>query len=137
MHQEAHQLPAVMAPLLDAGLTVVVDHFGRPDATLGVADPGFRYLLAQGKTRRVWVKLSGAYRNGANGVGEATGRRAIPLLRDAFGLDRLVWGSDWPHTLFEKTETYDRAVALRNDYLPDADDRARVLWDTPAALFQF
>src|ERR1035437_1851329 len=43
VHQLAQELQPLMAPLLDAGIPVVVDHFGRPDATLGVDDPGFQY----------------------------------------------------------------------------------------------
>ena len=137
VHQEARKLAQCIDPLLEAGLQVVVDHFGRPDAALGIDDPGFRHLLELGKSRQVWVKISGAYRNGAHGVGEATGRHAMPLLRESLGLDRLIWGSDWPHTLFESTTNYDQAVALLHDYLPDPNDRAQVLWNTPAALFKF
>ena len=137
VHREASLLQNVMEPLLAAGVKVVVDHFGRPDPALGVADPGFRYLLGLGASRQVWVKLSGAYRNGANGIGEATARKALPLLRAHFGLDRLVWGSDWPHTLFEGSENYDRAVALLHEYLPDPMERGQVLWNTPQALFKF
>lgn len=137
VHQSAGALQGVVDPLLDAGLHVVVDHFGRPDAQLGLDDPGFQYLLGRGHSRQVWVKLSGAYRNGAHGAGEATARKAIPLLRAQLGLDRLIWGSDWPHTLFENSETYDRAVALLHEYLPDPQDRAQVLWNTPQALFRF
>ena len=137
MHQEARKLAQCIDPLLEAGLQVVVDHFGRPDAALGIDDPGFRHLLELGKSRQVWVKISGAYRNGAHGVGEATGRHAMPLLRESLGLDRLIWGSDSPRTLFESTTNYDQAVALLHDYLPDPNDRAQVLWNTPAALFKF
>ncbi len=137
VHREANLLQSVMEPLLAAGVKVVVDHFGRPDPALGVDDPGFRYLLSLGASRQVWVKLSGAYRNGANGVGEATARKAIPLLRAQFGLDRLVWGSDWPHTLFEGGESYARAVALLHELLPAPLERGQVLWNTPQALFKF
>ncbi|MBV8621661.1 MAG: amidohydrolase family protein, partial [Curvibacter sp.] len=94
VHREAALLQAVLDPLLDAGVRVVVDHFGRPDALLGVDDPGFRHLLELGSSRRVWVKLSGAYRNGLDGRGQEIALAAMPLLKDRFGLDRLVWGSD-------------------------------------------
>jgi|GEM_PF-21227 len=63
VHAHAGNLPQVVAPLLDLGCRVVVDHFGRPDPTLGADDPGFRYLLTQACSGRVWVKLSAAYRN--------------------------------------------------------------------------
>ena len=137
VHREARLLQSVLDPLLAAGVKVVVDHFGRPDAALGIDDPGFRYLLSLGKTGQVWVKLSGAYRNGALGAGEATARNALPLLRAEYGLGRLVWGSDWPHTLFEGTQNYDKALATLLECLPDPADRAQVLWHTPRSLFRF
>jgi predicted TIM-barrel fold metal-dependent hydrolase len=137
VHQVASGLRAVMAPLLDAGLDVVVDHFGRPDETLGVDDPGFRYLLSTGASRRVWVKLSAAYRNGGHGAGEATALAAVPLLKASHGLDRLVWGSDWPHTLFERAADYATERGLLDRWLPDAGERDRVLRVTPARLYRF
>lgn len=137
VHRSASELQSVIDPLLAAGLTVVVDHFGRPDAKLGVDDPGFRYLLTLGASRQVWVKLSAAYRNGPRGQGEATAMAALPMLRSAFGLDRLVWGSDWPHTLFEKTENYSTERRLLDEWLPILAERQVVLRDTPARLFRF
>lgn len=137
LHVEARRLPALLQPLLEAQVNVVVDHFGRPDPALGVDDPGFAALLAAGRTRRVWVKISGAYRNGNNGRGEAIAQAATPRLKDALGLDRLVWGSDWPHTQFESQINYDKMWAFVDVLLPNAADRKQVLVDTPAQLFRF
>lgn len=137
LHVEARRLPTLLQPLLEAQVNVVVDHFGRPNPELGVDDPGFAALLAAGRTRRVWVKISGAYRNGANGRGEAIAQAAMPRLKDALGLDHLVWGSDWPHTQFESQITYDKAWAFVDVLLPNAADRKQVLVDTPAQLFRF
>ncbi len=137
VHQVARDLRPIVEPLLAAGVNVVVDHFGRPDENLGVDDPGFRHLLTLGATRKVWVKLSGAYRNGAGSKGEATVDAALPLLRSAFGLDRLVWGSDWPHTLFESKVDYASQRKLLDRWLPDPVDRDIVLRDTPRKLFGF
>ncbi|MGN7101393.1 amidohydrolase family protein [Ralstonia holmesii] len=137
LHVEARRLPTLLQPLLEAQVNVVVDHFGRPDPALGVDDPGFAALLAAGRSRRVWVKISGAYRNGANGRGEAIAQAAMPRLKDALGLDRLVWGSDWPHTQFESQINYDKMWAFAGVLLPNAADRKQVLVDTPAQLFRF
>lgn len=137
VHQVAGKLEPVIDPLLAAGLDVVVDHFGRPDDALGVDDPGFRYLLSTGRSRQVWVKLSGAYRNGGHGAGEATALAAVPLLKASHGLDRLVWGSDWPHTLFEQSANYATERQLLDAWLPDAAERDIVLRRTPQALFRF
>jgi predicted TIM-barrel fold metal-dependent hydrolase len=137
VHREARDLPQILPPLLNAGVNVVVDHFGRPDPTLGVNDPGFRFLLEAGASRRVWVKLSAAYRNGADGAGGKVALTAIPLLRNAFGTERLMWGSDWPHTQFEKSIDYERARKMLDIWLPDPDERKVVLVDTPTSLFRF
>lgn len=137
LHVEARRLPALLQPLLEAQVNVVVDHFGRPDPALGVDDPGFAALLNAGRSRRVWVKISGAYRNGTNGRGEAIAQAAMPRLKDALGLDRLVWGSDWPHTQFEPQINYDKMWAFAGVLLPNAADRKQVLVDTPAQLFRF
>lgn len=63
------------------------------DRTLGPArDPGFKTLLESARTGRVFVdvrRLSG---------GSGARLLAAPMLLDAFGPERLMWGSDWPHT---------------------------------------
>jgi len=137
VQREARDLPRIVPPLLASGVNVVVDHFGRPDPRLGVDDPGFRFLLEAAVTRRLWIKLSGAYRNGANGRGEEIAQAAIPFLRRAFGPERLLWGSDWPHTQFEKTASYSAARAELDAWIPDPAERTVILRDTPAKLFHF
>ena len=52
------------------------------------------------RQRRIWVKISAAYRNGLAGRGEDIARAALPLLDGALGPERMLWGSDWPHTQF-------------------------------------
>jgi len=139
VHREGRDLPTIVGPLLDAGLNVVVDHFGRPDPALGTEDPGFRYLLSPAvrDTRRLWVKLSGAYRNGANGRGDAIARAAAPLLLEALGPERLLWGSDWPHTQFEREVDYGKARAALDAWVGNPEQRETILGRAPSALFRF
>jgi len=137
IHRQAADLPYLLPALLRSGVNVVIDHFGRPDPAQGVADPGFQALLAAGASRKVWVKLSAAYRNGPLGVGQRLALEAMPLLKQYLGLDRLVWGSDWPHTQFEPLIQYGQVRSLLDDWLPDPDERRLVLQDTPQSLFHF
>lgn len=130
----ATHLPALTSRLLDHDLTIVLDHFALPDPARGIADPAFSKVLELGASGRVWVKLSGAYRNGPHG--RAFARRAYPRLRKAFGPGRLMWGSDWPHTKFEDRETYAANRAFLDQFIPDEKERAGVL-DAPRALFKF
>lgn len=139
IQSEAHALPTVVAPLLAAGLNVVVDHFGRPDPKPGTEDPGFRFLLSRAAagTGRLWVKLSGAYRNGPDGRGEEIAAAAAPMLLATLGPERLLWGSDWPHTQFEKVSDYATVRARLDSWVPDPVQRQAILEDTPGQLFRF
>jgi predicted TIM-barrel fold metal-dependent hydrolase len=99
LHREARDLQLLIEPALEAGARVVVDHYGRPDPALGLADANLNALLAFASSRRVWVKLSAAYRCTSNP--ERFERDAALRFANAFGPDRLIWGSDWPHTQCE------------------------------------
>ena len=136
VQREARDLPQIVAPLVAAGLNVVVDHFGRPDPAQGVDDPGFRYLLKTASSRRVWLKLSGSYRNGADGAGEKIAAAAVPLARAAFGTERLLWGSDWPHTQFENAIKYAAVRAEFDRWIASPAERTAILKTTPAALYR-
>jgi len=132
---EARRWQNLLPKFIERGATVVVDHFGLPDQELGVDDPGFKQLLSFGISRKVWVKLSAQYRSGPKG--ETIAAAAYPLLRDAFGVDRLVWGSDWPHTQFEAVMTPAKARKAFDDLVTDQAERQTILRDSPAHLLRF
>ena len=134
IQRNASDLVGLVPRLLDADVAVVLDHYTLPDAKLGVDDPAFQSVVKFGATGRVWVKISAPYRNGPNG--EAFARQAYPLLRDSFGLDHLLWGSDWPHTQFEKTESYAKTRRFLDELIIDEGERRKVLI-APRSLFRF
>jgi predicted TIM-barrel fold metal-dependent hydrolase len=143
---EAERLAAFGPLVLARGVRLVVDHFGRFDPQRGTSDPGFAALLAAADApfnanKRIWVKISAAYRVTPAGMpaaamAEVAGDAYRALLR-AFGPDRLLWGSDWPHTQFESTENPQTVVALRDAIVDDPALRRALMIDTPAALFGF
>lgn len=134
IQRNASDLAVLVPQLLDHGVTIVLDHYALPDPKLGVADPGFQSVLKFAATRNVWVKISAPYRNGA--AGESFAKEAYPLLRKAYGLDRLLWGSDWPHTQFEATQNYAKNRQFLDALIVDERDRAQVL-ASPRPLFRF
>ena len=141
MQIDAGRLDQVTPALLASGVRIVIDHFGRFDPALGMGDPGFAHLISLGQTRRVWVKGSAAYRVSAKpGDAEATSATAASawaVLLPAFGVDRLLWGTDWPHTQFEQVCDPRRAINELHRLVIDASHRQAVLIDTPAELFHF
>jgi predicted TIM-barrel fold metal-dependent hydrolase len=135
-HRKGRDLPGLIAPVLEAGVRVCVDHFGRPDPESPLDDPGLRYLLDVGRTGRVWVKISAAYRNGGVERGEEVARLVAPRLVDAFGPRRLLWGSDWPHTQHEALVDHAGAYAALARWVPDAATRQEILAQGAAELLQ-
>lgn len=133
---EAARLAGLLPPLLDAGATVVVDHFGLPDCVLGPDDPSWRAVVALAADEsRMWLKLSGSYRLGPEGRRLAA--RLAPTLLAAFTPDRLLFGTDWPHTRFEGGG---RAAAALDDlatWMPDVGARTVCLKTAPGRLFRF
>jgi predicted TIM-barrel fold metal-dependent hydrolase len=147
LHREARDLPALLEAVLQSGCRIVIDHFGRPDPRRGVADPGFAALLESAGSGRVWVKLSGAYRNGRTARAApaertpdlaehdaAAARDCAAALLAAFGPERLVWGSDWPHTQHRDLADFASSRTLLDDWVRDPGARRRILVETPAEL---
>ena len=117
---------------------LVIDHLARIDPAEGAASAAFavlRRLLDAGNT---WVKLSGAYMRSTNGPRDYDD--TVPLGRAlvATAPDRLVWGSDWPHTT-EPPDSVDDAALVDLLYAwAGSDDLAhRILVDNAARLYGF
>lgn len=129
---EGPRLPALLAPALEIGIKVVVDHFGSPDPALGLGCPGFRMLLNAIGEGRTWTKLSAPYRlGGADPVPYAA------ALLHAGGPERLVWASDWPWTQHSEGLNYAMTLGWLDRWVPDATQRARILGATAWSVFGF
>ncbi len=126
-------LPAIRA----AKLPVIVDHCGRPEQDHGVEQPGFQALLELGRSSDAIIKLSGLFRFSNTGSPYEDTDRYVAALVDAFGIDRCIWGSDWPFLRAKARTDYGPLLAALSRVVPDAADRERILWTNPARLFRF
>jgi predicted TIM-barrel fold metal-dependent hydrolase len=129
---EGPRLPQLLAPALECGSKVVVDHFGSPDPQRKLDCPGFRALLDAVGSGRAWVKLSAPYR-----LGGVDPKLYVEALLRAGGPQRLLWASDWPWTQNAEGMTYRRALDWLGAWVPDAAVRATILGATPRELFGF
>jgi len=126
---------ATLAPLLiEAGVNLVVDHFGLPNPKDGPDDASYEKLLSLGASRRLWVKLSAPYRLGPDALPFA--QQLYAKLKEKVGSDRLLWGSDWPNTQFEATENFAGNQAFLDQLVDDPADHAKIL-SNGAKLFRF
>ena len=111
--------------LSTAPVPVVIDHLGLPEGADAIVEPWLTAIETCTRRERFYVKASAPYRGSVDARGHLdTLDRAIRLL----GPNRVIWGSDWPHTRFEKVATYD---GLYDEVAGRIDDRdaAQALYD--------
>lgn len=127
----------VTAEAMLAGLDcpVVIDHLGYTPQPAGTAHTTFdtmRRLLDAG---HVWVKLSGLYFTSQSGFPDYGDVDALAAALAAHRPDRVLWGTDWPHS--GESQKPDDALLLDQTarWIPDAPLRARMLVNNPAALY--
>lgn len=137
IHCQKDELVEAAPILRKAGVRVMIDHFGRPDVARGVSQPGFRALLEFGRSGNAVVKLSGPFRSSGEGYPYRDVDPFIAAAIEAYTLERCVWGSDWPFVRMDERMDYGPPLTCLPRWLPDPEDRRKVLWDTPARLFGF
>ncbi|KWT01797.1 MULTISPECIES: amidohydrolase family protein [Pseudomonas syringae group genomosp. 2] len=138
LHREVADLPGLIRQLLPFGCKIVIDHFGRPDARLGIDDPAFQALLELGLSGQLWMKVSAIYRLGGTAEQNAAfAHAALPLLLQSFGPRRLVWGSDWPHTQHEQEVSYASVVEQFRALECPEPLKNMLLVEAPQGLFDF
>ncbi|HRP20887.1 MAG TPA: amidohydrolase family protein, partial [Alicycliphilus sp.] len=134
MHPE--QIVALEGVLAALPVPLVVDHLGRVDPAEGPSAEAYgvlRRLLDGGNT---WVKLSGAYMRSTAPAYADTLPLAQALVRAA--PERLVWGSDWPHTTEAPGTVNDAGlVDLLRAWAGSDAAMDGILVDNPARLYGF
>jgi 2-pyrone-4,6-dicarboxylate lactonase len=121
------------------GLTMVIDHMGHLDFSLGLDQPALRWIRERLRDEHWWVKLSNGNRDS---VMETGWDDAIPFARAMIELapDRMIWGTDWPHTGWRKPRMMNDAevVELLYRYV-DHDPKLvhKILVANPARLHGF
>jgi predicted TIM-barrel fold metal-dependent hydrolase len=148
-HVQTYTNLAILAALHDTILklptTLVVDHFGRPQAALGITQSGFEQFLALLRSGKIYVKISAPYRISQ----QPHYSDAAPIARAiiAANPDRIVWGSDWPHpgaakrdpAVIEPFRPEDNGQALNRlaEWTKDRTEVQKILVDNPARLYKF
>ena len=137
---------ALTQQIADMTVPVVVDHFGMTVASEGYNSKGFGAIADLAHARKIYVKLSAPYRISKLADYKDTTALAQTLIYGA--RDRMLWGSDWPHTqtiaghspteVTPLSKIDDNAVfKLFNSWYPDELTRRMMLVDNPAKLYRF
>ena len=117
---------------------LVIDHMGLIDpaeAASGAAFGVMRSLLDAGNT---WVKLSGAYMRSRAGEPSYADVEELGTALVRAAPERLVWGSDWPHTTQPRDTVNDASlVDLLQTWCGSDALMNRILVENPARLYGF
>lgn len=121
LHFEGAAIPGLFAWLESIPATVVIDHIGRVDPSLGLEQEAFGMLCELMKKKNFWTKISGIDRLTRQGYPYDD---VAPFAQRLAGIapERLLWGSDWPHTgVFDAAKMPDDGKLLNvlHGFFPD------------------
>lgn len=118
-------------------IPVVVDHMGGLELAHGLNQLGMMMMREYLKRGNWWVMVSSGDRHALAGY---PWDEAVPFAQSLIETnpDRIVWGTDWPHVIYESKMPNDcDLLELFYRYAPDRALRKKLLVDNPHALFQF
>ena len=148
-HVQMFAAPAVISGIRDLVLAspvpVVFDHFGGASLAAGVDQPGFADLVDLVRSGHAYVKIS---ISGPNIGLPYSGVAPLAKALIAANVDRVLWGTDWPHpdaasgrkpAEVSPLKVVDDGQVLNQLPLwaPDAATRHKILVDNPARLYGF
>jgi 2-pyrone-4,6-dicarboxylate lactonase len=118
---------------------IVIDHFGKVNLATGVDHPTARAMLDLLGETNIWIKVSGSpTRISAGGTLEQLTKMAQAMIARA--PDRVIWGSDWPHSdVFEPGQMPNDGDLMNmvQGFAPDETTRRKILAENPARLADF
>lgn len=131
---DSRLLPAIAPRILRSRVPVVIDHMGRAPAALGATHEGIRTLAELMRDGPAWVKLSGIANLSASGPAYEDARPIHQAMVDA-APERLIWGSDWPHTKPAGERPGTATLMQRFREWTPQEVRARIEWTNAVRLY--
>lgn len=134
----ARQLPAVLS-FVEAlpEQALVIDHCAKPDIRSGAMDEWKKYMQAIAAHPNVYCKLSGLFTE-ANwkSWSAADFYPYLDVVFEAFGLERLLFGSDWPVILL--SGIYVQWKSLLEKYMErlDSEEKAMVMGENAVRFYR-
>ena len=137
-------ISAMKDTLAASPVPIVFDHYGGAKEELGVKQPGFSDLVDLVKSGKAFVKIS-VTAGPRKEYGHFT---ALAQMLIAANVDRILWGTNWPHpnsgsgnkpTDVTPLWPVDNGLVLNllPTWAPDASVRRKILVDNPTKLYGF
>jgi predicted TIM-barrel fold metal-dependent hydrolase len=127
---------------------IVLDHFAMMQDSTPQDDARAQAVLSLVRSGRAYVKLSAPYRIASSHTPDFDAVARIAAMYLQANPERVLWGSDWPHTNREPGKAAHEVSAYRqvdptalaqgiHAWLPTDALRKQVLVDNPARLYDF
>jgi L-fuconolactonase len=106
------------------GQRFVLDHIAKPFIRAGVFDPWASQIAELATAPNVWCKVSGMVTEADHAAWKPSDfKSCLDHVFKVFGVERLMFGSDWPVCLL--AGSYERVFRLAQDYLAPFSPGAR------------
>jgi predicted TIM-barrel fold metal-dependent hydrolase len=148
MYTQLSVVVSLQAEIEALNIPLVVDHFCRAPAALGVDQSGFEVLLKLLRAGKVWVKLSAPHR--ISNLPDCEDAKPLVQALVAANPGCMLWGSDWPHPgakpgkprRVDEIESFNpindgRALNRLNEWVGDAVTLHKILVANPQVLYDF
>jgi len=135
MHGEADlsRLPRMLRRF--PSVQVVIDHLNNPVPAEGLRQPRFQALLALAELPSVHVKLTGFHHWCPDRYPYRAGLPFVEAAVKAFGAERCMWGSDFPHVLAGCGYLRNRHLLARHAAFMSAGQLEQVMGGTADRLW--
>ena len=137
LHLRADQIVQAADMLKRLPTVLVFDHMGRLPQPEGLRHQAYNVIMDLIEKGRTWVKISGPYQDTKVGppAYDDVGAVARAFIRAA--PQRMIWGSDWPHTTERDKPNGANLIDLLATWCGDDLIVRRILIDNPRLLYQF
>ncbi|MBI4305500.1 MAG: amidohydrolase [Chloroflexi bacterium] len=137
--QQAKQVDAIAAEYRE--MPILLDHMSYPDVAGSPEYAAYRPVLHLARHSNVYVKVSDASHRSKQPFPFRDVHDVIRRIRDAFGADRLLWGTGYPGRHREKHGWLSLADELKLvregfDFLDDVE-KSKLLGDNAARIWKF
>jgi predicted TIM-barrel fold metal-dependent hydrolase len=148
IYSNPHLVMQLTHDIIHCEVSVVLDHFARIPIDDGLEQSSILQLIAMLRSGNVWMKLSAPQR--ITDYPDSDRMAEFVNLLIETNQDRLVWGSDWPHSgaqpgrkrVKEEIEPFHpindgHALNRLNQWSKDPVILKKILSDNPAQLYDF
>jgi len=114
----------------------VLDHIAKPPISQGQLSPWREQIRELAKSTNVWCKVSGLVTEAQHrGWTSEQFKPYLDVVFEAFGIRRLMFGSDWPVCLL--SADYEQVHQIVDDYVRDlkAADRQAIFGENAARFY--